>query len=395
MDLRFELVRLIRQDGVSVTVAARTFGISRKTAYKWLDRFDEAGRGGLADRSRARHSQDHRTPEEVRKALMAARRRHPSWGPRKLLGVVKREGWRTSELPAPSTVGSMLKAAGLVEPRRRRDRAEHGPGVRATSSSPNDLWTADFKGDFLLGDGSRCYPLTIQDHHARFMITVRAFDGTHSRPVRDAFRRAFRDFGVPRRILTDNGPPFAAPSLTGISLLTADWMRQGIRVERSRPGHPSDNGAHERMHRDLKRETTRPPCRTSRGQQHRFTRWIAERNNVRPHESLGGRTPSGVYEPSRRAYEERPPAWEYPGHWETPTVRRNGMAKCRRDLVFVASTLAGERLGLEEIDDGLWRVWYRQTELGLLNERGSRGHRLLMPHAWWSSRTSDDSAAMT
>lgn len=394
MDLRLELVRLVRRDGVPVTAAARAFGISRKTAYKWLERFEEAGRGGLADRSRARHTQAHRTPDAVREALVEQRRRHPTWGPRKLLLVMAREGWRSSDLPAVSTAGAILKSAGLVERRPRRERAEHGPGVRASSSCPNDLWTADFKGDFLLGDGSRCYPLTIQDHHARYVIAVRAFDGTRAEPVREAFRRAFREYGVPNRILTDNGPPFAAPSLTGISLLTADWMRQGIRVERGRPSHPSDNGAHERMHRDLKAETTRPPCRTSRGQQHRFTRWIAERNEVRPHESLEGRTPSEVYVPSERAYQERPAAWEYPGHWETPTVRQNGMAKCRESLVFVASTLAGERLGLEEIDDGLWRVWYRRTELGLLNERGSGGRRLLMPRAWWSSRSSEDSEAV-
>jgi hypothetical protein len=273
-----------------------------------------------------------------------------------------------------------------VRPRRRRDPAPTGEGVAASSSGPNDLWTADFKGNFRLGCGRRCYPLTIQDHHSRYVLKVRACLGTESEMARATFRSVFREYGVPRRILSDNGPPFAAPGHTGISHLAVNWMRQDIQVERTRTAHPQDNGGHERMHRDLKAETTRPPCRTRQGQQHRFTVWTRCRNHERPHEALGGATPGSVYEPSARQYNSAPMPWEYPGHWETMKVRRNGMMRWRGSAVFMSLALAGEWVGLEEIDDGLWRVCYRRTQLGLLNERDRSGPRVIVPNPWWTTR---------
>jgi len=390
MDLRLKLVRLIRREGVSVAATAAAFGISRKTAYKWLSRFEDEGRRGLADRSRAPRTHPNRTPENVQQLVIEMRRRHPTWGPRKILDALVHRGHRRSDLPAVSTAGEVLKAADLVKPRRRQAPRHPPVGMSAAATSPNDLWTTDFKGDFLLGDGTRCYPLTIQDHHSKYVLQVRACLSTGSSRVRSAFRTVFQEYGVPRRILSDNGPPFAAPGLTGISRLAVDWMKQDIEVERTRPGHPEDNGSHERMHRDLRAETARPPCRTMRGQQHRFTRWSRCRNEERPHETLGGETPDAVYESATREYRPQPAAWEYPGHWEVIKVRANGMMMWRGEQAFISSSLRGEYVGLEEIDDGVWCLCYRRTQLGLLHE-GTRGQvRVVVPNPWWVTRRRDD-----
>lgn len=266
VDLRMELVRLVRREGASVTAAAEALGVSRKTAHKWLARFEEEGRRGVSDRSRSPLTRPNQTPDSTCRLLIETRRRHPSWGPRKVLDYLDLQGWDRASLPAASTVGEILRRADLVKPRRRRAPSPTGAGVAASSAGPNDLWTVDFKGEFRLGDGSVCYPLTIQDHHCRYVLSVRACPSTESGAARSVFRAVFQQYGVPRRILSDNGPPFAAPGLTGLSHLAVDWMKQDIAIERTRPSSPQDNGSHERMHRDLKAETTRPPCRTMRGQ---------------------------------------------------------------------------------------------------------------------------------
>lgn len=387
MDLRLELVRLVTRKGVSVQTAAEGFGVSRKTAHKWLRRYEEQGRGGLCDQSRVPHSQPGRTSERVRKLVIEMRRKHPKWGPRKIIDALVTGGRDRASLPAVSTVGEIFRQENLVKPRRRRPPSARGEGVSATSSAPNDLWTVDYKGDFRLGNGRRCYPLTIQDHNSRFVLKVRACESTESQTARGVFRSVFQEFGVPDRILSDNGAPFAAPGHTGLSLLAVDWMKQDIRIERTRVSSPQDNGSHERMHRDLKAETTRPPCRTHRGQQHRFTLWVRERNSERPHEALGGVTPGSVYVPSEREYVARPEAWQYPGHWETAKVRTNGMMKWRTGPVFVSNAMAGEWVGLEEVEDGVWRLCYRRTQLGLLTERDRAGATTIVPNPWWTTKS--------
>lgn len=381
-----ELVRLVRREGASVSAAAEAFGVSRKTAHKWLARFEEEGRRGLSDRSRAPRAQPNQTPESTCRLLIEMRRRHPTWGPRKIIDALVLQGWERASLPAASTAGEILRRADLVKPRRRRSPSPVGPGVAASSSGPNDLWTVDFKGEFRLGDGTACYPLTIQDHHSRYLLRVRACASTESREVRAVFRSVFTEHGVPRRILSDNGAPFAAPGLTGLSYVAVDWMKQDVAIERTRPRSPQDNGSHERMHRDLKAETTRPPCRTMRGQQHRFTLWTCCRNQERPSEALGGRTPGSVYEPSPRQFNPRPAPWEYPGHWQTAKVRQNGLMKWRTGPVFLSTAMSGEWVGLEEIEDGLWRLCYRRTQLGILSERDRSGARILVPNPWWVTK---------
>lgn len=386
VDLRMELVRLVRREGASVSAAAEALNVSRKTAHKWLNRFEEEGRRGLSDRSRAPRTQPGQTPDSSCQLVIEARRRHPTWGPRKILDSLVLQGWDRGSLPAASTVGEILRRADLVKPRRRRAPSLAGPGVAAASAGPNDLWTVDFKGEFRLGNGELCYPLTIQDHHSRYLLRVRACPSTASGEARVAFGSVFAEYGVPRRILSDNGTPFSAPGLTGLSQMAVDWMKQDITIERTRVSSPQDNGSHERMHRDLKAETTRPPCRTMRGQQHRFTSWTSCRNQKRPSEALGGKTPGSIYKPSIREFNPRPAPWEYPGHWETAKVRQNGMMKWRTGPVFLSSAMIGEWVGLEEIEDGLWRVCYRRTQLGILSERDRSGARVLVPNPWWVTK---------
>lgn len=386
MDLRLELVRLVRRDGLSVTSSAESLGVSRKTAHKWLGRFEEGGRAALLDRSRAPRSHPNQTSDEMRELVIAVRKKHPRWGPRKILDRLVLDGRDRADLPSASAMSDLFARAELVKPARRRSPLVSGGGVSAASTDPNDLWTVDFKGDFKLGNGTRCYPLTIQDHHSKYVLTVRACPNTGSAGVRDAFRHVFKAFGVPRRILSDNGVPFAAPGLTGMSLVAIDWLKQDIVIERTRSASPQDNGSHERMHRDLKAETTRPPCRTMRGQQCRMTSWYGGRNNERPHEALDGLTPCMVYESSARAYNPSPADWEYPGHWEVRKVRQNGMLTWRTGEVFISSALRSERVGLEEIDDGIWRLCYRGLQIGLLNERDRRGIRIVVPTPWWVTK---------
>jgi len=386
VDLRTELVRLVRRDGLSVTSAGASLGVSRKTAHKWLSRFEEGGRAALCDQSRAPRTHPNQTSDEMRDLVIAVRKKHPRWGPRKVLDRLVLDGWDRADLPSPSTVSDLFASKKLVKPARRRSPLVSGGGVNARSTDPNDLWTVDFKGDFKLGNGVRCYPLTIQDHHSKYVLSVRACESTGAAGVRDAFRLVFKTYGVPRRILSDNGVPFAAPGVTGLSRVAIDWLKQDIIIERTRSASPQDNGSHERMHRDLKAETTRPPCRTMRGQQCRMTSWSQRRNNERPHEALDGLTPSMVYEPSVRAYNPAPADWEYPGHWEVRKVQQNGMLRWRTGEVFISSALRSERVGLEEIDDGIWRLCYRGLQIGLLNERDPRGTRLVVPTPWWVTK---------
>lgn len=386
-ELRMELVNLVRREGVSVTAAARMYGVSRKTANKWLVRFEEFGRSGLHDASRAPKSQPNRTDESIRKLIIKKRKRHPHWGPVKILNELVLDGWDRSALPAPSTAGQILDKAELVRKRPKRNPRPPGGGGPATADGPNDLWTADYKGEFRLGNGTYCYPLTIQDHHTKFVLRVRACGGTRAEVTRDTFRSLFKEFGVPRSILSDNGAPFVVRGLTGLTSVAVDWMKQDIAIRRSRIGCPQDNGSHERMHRDLKAETTRPPCRTMQGQQHRFTCWTHERNEVRPHDGIGGVRPASLYAPSPREYCARPRPWEYDGHWEALKVRRNGNLTWRSRPVYVSETLGGEHVGLEEVEDGIWRLCYRRTELGLLNERHRAGPRVLIPNPWWETKS--------
>src|ERR671926_264131 len=360
-----------RQSGLyDMTELCEKHGISRKTGHKWADRFDREGVGGLKDRSRApRHSPGETAPE-VAERLLELRRKHPSWGPRKLLAwLEKREpgqGW-----PVASTVGGLLKRAGLVGARRRR-AGRVGPVAvsRTEASGPNEVWTSDFKGEFRTGDGRLCYPLTVVDGFSRYVLVIQALPSVAGAGAWPVFERAFREYGLPRVIRTDNGNPFASSSaLAGLSRLSVRWIKLGIALERIQPGHPEQNGRHERMHRTLKAETARPPAANAKGQQEFFDRFRQEYNEQRPHEALGQIPPSELYQASPRAYPDRLPQPEYPSHYEVRSVSRGGEIKWRGKFLFLSEALGGERVGLEEYEDGLWAVYLSALQLGRFDER--------------------------
>jgi putative transposase len=355
----------------SMTVLCASYGISRRVGYKWLTRFLVEGDRALGDHSRRPHTSPWTVAPEIATLLLTARRRHPTWGPRKILAYL---GPRHPQLtlPAASTVGALFKRHGLVRPKRRRPRPGH-PG-RPTSPilAPNDVWTADFKGHFALGAGGRCHPLTIVDGYSRYLLACHALHHPTSTDSQAVFTRVFQEHGLPDRIRTDNGTPFASTALNRLSALSVWWMKLGIRPELIEPASPQQNARHERMHRTLKAEATRPPKATLRAQQRRFNAFCLEYNTERPHEALHGKPPAAVYRPSRRVFPARIPGPEYPSHYGTRYVSTNGGVRFHRRYVTLAPALIGEHVGFEEVADGRWAVYFYDYLLGHLDERA--GH---------------------
>jgi transposase InsO family protein len=347
------------------------YGISRKTGYKWVERFEVEGVAGLQERSRAPQHCPHRIEPRVARALIEARRQHPSWGPRKLL-VWLADRRPELALPAASTAGDLLKRRGFVKRRRRRHPWKHPGAPGLVTEQPNDIWTADFKGRFRTGDGESCYPLTIADQHSRYLLACEALDSVKGTGVRPVFLRLFREVGLPRAIRTDNGVPFATTGIHGLSWLNVWWIRLGIAHQRIEPSHPEQNGAHERMHRTLKAETARPPAQTHRGQQRRFNRWRAEYNHDRPHEALGDRAPATAWRPSPRAYPSLIPKPQYPGHHLVRLVSNSGCFRWKARQIFVSQALEQQYIGLEEAADGIWSIHFYDVVLGKLDERNFR-----------------------
>lgn len=375
MSERVKFIGLLKSGQRTVAGLCREFGISRKTAYKWAQRFEQEGLDGLREKSRAPRQMPWQTPSEVQELLLTARKRHPTWGPRKLKAWLEDRD-DTLDLPAPSTIGDLLRREGLVHRRRRRLKL---PVPKSPFGSqilePNQEWDVDFKGEFRLGDGRYCFPLTLTDAFSRYLLEVRALEGTSGAKARPFFEQAFRAFGLPWTIRSDNGAPFASTGLGRLSALSVWWIKLGIRPLRGRPHHPQDNGRHERMHRTLKAETTRPPAQESRGQQKRFDAFRKEYNDERPHEALGQRPPARLYRVSRRPFPGRIPEVEYPGHYEVRQVSSGGIFTWRSQAIFLGHSLIGERIGLREVEDGLWRVCFADVELGVLDEVQLKGRK--------------------
>lgn len=334
-------------------VCAR-YGVSRRVGYKWLKRFEAEGMDGLADRSHAPHRHPNATPDRVRDLLLDARRKHPRWGPKKLVAFVRR-CHPSLKLPATSTVAAVLKRSGFVMGRRRRRRVRRLEMPRSVALEPNQVWCADFKGDFRLQNGQRCYPLTITDLATRMLIACVALPGTTTEAAYRVFERAFRRYGMPQAIRTDNGIPFATTNgLAGLSVLNVWWQRLGIRHERIKPGHPEQNGAHERMHRTLSEEAVFPALATMAAQQRRFDRYRRSFNQLRPHEALGQRTPAELYLRSTHELPRAIPAFEYPAGMDTRIVNVRGFISLDGRQVWVSEALHHQRVGLEQIG---WRRW--------------------------------------
>jgi len=373
MDERRRFIADVQHARDDMTTLCARYGISRKTGYKWLARYEAEGLPGLAARSHRTHTAPLATAPDAVAALLALRARHPTWGPKKLLAVLaRRQPDLTGALPARSTAAALLKRAGLVTSPRRRRALGH-PGKPLTPmDAPNAVWTADFKGQFRTGDGAYCFPLTVADGASRYLLACQGLRSVRTDEARPVFRRLFREYGLPERIRSDNGVPFATIALGRLSPLSVWWVRLGIRPELIEPAHPQQNGRHERMHRTLKAETTRPPAATRRAQQRAFDRFRAEYNTERPHEGLGQATPGACYVPSPRAYPARLAPLEYPAHCEVWRVSRNGGIRWHNHWVNVSHVLGEEYIAFEEIDDGLWAVHFGPLVLGRFDERRLR-----------------------
>lgn len=344
------------------------YQISRPTADKWIVRYEAEGLDGLKERSRAPHSHPNAVDEAVRGRIIEAKLSHQHWGPKKVMDWLRRThpavAW-----PADSTAGVVLKRAGLVQSRRRRRRvAPHGEPF-AACEQPNDVWSADFKGDFVLGNGRRCYPLTITDNTSRYLLQCRALSRPSFAATRGWFEWVLREYGLPSAIRTDNGAPFASLAVGGLSRLSAWWIRLGIRPERIKPGRPDQNGRHERMHRTLKEAVVVPPEMSLEAQQRRFDAFVTEYNGERSHEALGRRTPAELYEPCTRAYPVKLAAIEYDTAYTVRQVRHNGEVKWKGERIYVSEVLAREPVGLHQLDEFRWELRYSFHPLGVLDER--------------------------
>jgi putative transposase len=374
MEERLALIREYESELFTMTELAEQYGISRKTGYKWLARYTSGGTDSVRDRSRRPHDSPQTTDAELIDILLAHRRRHPRWGAKKLLAIAARRQ-PDLEWPSRATVCTYLKQRGLVVPRRRRPSPVHAPAAPLTPiTAANQVWTTDFKGEFRTGDGCYCYPLTLRDGFSRFVLRCDGLLGRTQEATQRCFERAFRDYGLPERIRSDNGGPFAGTGLGRLSQLNVWWMRLGILPERIAPGHPEQNGSHEQFHSVLKAETTRPPAPNCLAQQQRFRRFCRVYNEERPHEALGDRSPASCYRPSPRPLPTRLPAVSYPGHMEVRLVSSNGCASWQGEALFVATPLAGEYVAFEAVDDGLWTLRFGAVALARYDERHRRLH---------------------
>jgi len=369
MDARMKFVTEALEDIYSMAELCRAYDISRKTGYKWLGRYESQGPAGLSDRSKAPHNHPHAITKEVKQAVLSVKGRFNHWGPAKIRVRLKKEYPAWSCYPAVSTIGEHLKRQGLVCCRKRRHRASPTVLPLTVGNNSNDVWTADFKGYFRTGNGRRCNPLTISDDASRYLLCCRHLDRMSYELVRMQFERIFRDYGVPVVIRTDNGSPFSSRGLCGLSRLSYWWIRLGIHPERIMPGHPEHNGRHERMHKTLKRHTAAPPAKTIAAQQKRFDSFMVEYNDYRPHEALDMQTPASRYSSSVRCYPERLAEVYYPEHMKVCRVFDHGDVHYCGRRFFVSECVAGEYIGIEQIEQDRSRLWYCNYELGTVDHR--------------------------
>ncbi|MAC38226.1 MAG: IS481 family transposase [Oceanicaulis sp.] len=361
--LRF-VARLL--EGERMSDVCREFGISRKTGYKIYQRYRREGAYGLCDRSRRPVRYANQLPEPVERMIVAAKREKPHWGARKIRELLVRRLAGDVRIPAQSTVHAVLDRHGLVKRgRRRRSRAQGTP--LSAGTAPNDLWGVDFKGEFKLADRRYCYPLTVSDHASRFVLACEALESVKEAGVFPAFERLFAERGLPAAIRSDNGVPFASPNgLYNLSRLSVWWLRLGIAVERIKPGRPQQNGRHERLHLTLKKEAIHPACANILQQQARFETFLEEFNTERPHEALDMKTPAEVYTPSKRPYRGLTEI-EYPFHDRDVLVTACGRICLHRKKINISTVLAGQRLGIREVDEGIWLVSFMHYDLGYID----------------------------
>lgn len=353
-------------------------GISRKTGYKWMERYREGGLSGLTDRSSARHGQSSQVDAAVAGKIVGLRQQRPTWGPKKLLARLRQDD-PSGSWPAASTVGDLLKREGLVEARQRRRSGERHKPALIEPSAPNVSWAADFKGWFRTGDGVRCEPFTVTDGYSRYVLGCEVVAQVRFAPVQMALTRLFREHGLPQALRTDNGSPFARrDGLGGLSQLSVWLLKLDVWPDFIMPGRPDMNGRHERMHRVLLEDAISPPAATLAAQQKRMDAWRVDYNTCRPHEALGQRCPATLYMASARAFPERIGAWDYPADHQLRKVIGDGYIRWRERTIYLSGALRGEAVALAQRDDGHWAVRFRGFDLAVIDdERGElRRNRL-------------------
>jgi transposase InsO family protein len=369
MDEKLKFVaRLL--EGEKMTSLCQEFNISRKTGYKIFNRYKECGLKGLHEQSRKPHKQANQLPFQIEKLIIGIKKEKPSWGARKIRERLRRK-YPGVKLPANSTVHAVLDRNGLVNARKRKRYKAKGTPL-SYANAPNELWCADYKGEFMMGNKTYCYPLTVTDYHTRYLLGCEALETTKAPYAFSAFERVFEEFGLPKAIRTDNGNPFSnVQAMHGLSQLSVWWLRLGIALERTAPGCPQQNGRHERMHLTLKKETTKPPGQNLLQQQEKFDAFIDEYNNDRPHEALEMKYPGEVYTTSTRKYEGLPDV-EYPYHDKTITVTRCGRICLEGRKINFSRVFAGQDVGVRQVDDRIWLVSFMQYDLGYFDEMAAR-----------------------
>lgn len=384
MDLKEQFIRDWRKSNCSVTELCCRYGISRKTGHKWLTRYIEHGPDGLRERSHANHHVHNRTDADTEKALVNLRKKHPKWGAKKLLHLLgnAHPDW---DLPAESTACDIFKRNGLVRSTPKRRHIGHPGKPDGKVTEPNTCWSIDFKGQFKTLDGNYCFPLTVTDNFSRYLLACKALEGTSMEPVKAVLTRVFHEYGLPNWMRSDNGTPFAAYTLGRLSKLSVWWIKLGILPDLIQPGRPQQNGKHERIHRTLNHELIWPPAFNNRGQQRKLNAFQSDYNFVRPHEALDMNTPGSVYVPSTRVMPNKIPAIEYPDHFEVRYVSATGGIKWKSRWYNVSSVLVDEFVGLEQVDDGEWDIYFGPIKLGRLHEYSGKiedhlGSLTRMPH---------------
>jgi transposase InsO family protein len=379
-----------RDEQTMVELCAR-FGVSRETGYAWLRRYRLHGVGGLSELDRAPRQHPNQTPGAVERAVLELRQAHMGWGPRKLKRILERDR-PGGPWPAASTIGEIVRRAGLVAPRKKRRRTDPYTQPLAHAIEANRVWCADFKGWFRSRDGRRIDPLTVTDAWSRYLLRCQAVEKTDTERVRAVFETGFRAYGLPEAIRTDNGAPFASSAVGGLSRLAVWWIKLGIAHERIQAGHPEQNGRHERMHRTLKQDVL--TAEDWRGQQRELDRFRHDFNHLRPHEALQMQTPASVYEPSLRPYPAREPEVEYPDSMEVRTVKAHGHFRWKRKDVFLSEVLWAEPIGLLPLGDGLFTIYFANRPLVGFDSKQGKLVQLNNP-AWPKNKKLPDKEKMS
>lgn len=367
MDLRIQLIGDYLSQEYSITQLSRLYEVSRKTIYKWIKRYKQAGNIGLSAKTTDPIMHPNVTPLEIAREIVTLKLKYPSWGPKKLVYVLKQRH-PERKWPAVSTTGNILKRAGLVETRKKRRRTPPFTQPFQDCTGPNLVWSIDYKGQFKTRDDKLCYPLTASDNFSRYLLGIKGLRHPSYRESRPVFEKLFKEYGLPVAIRTDNGSPFASTGLGGLSKLSVWFIRLGIKPERIEAGHPEENGRHERMHRSLKAATANPPKSTLKEQQKAFDAFRPEYNDERPHEALGMQTPASQYKLSLRPYPNKIPEITYIGDYLIRKVRHNGEIKWKGEKVYVSQALVGEPVALKQKDQHLWEIRYSTYVLGMLDE---------------------------